>query len=248
MHHDRAAKVLSGTPAEQAAEAVALLAQRGALTADPIRSRHSEPRSTCVRVAGRTGRRDRRPDRAGPPPGRCGAARRSGAPEPGHRRAGPRTGFRGCGRRRAGCRRSGCGHHIHRRPRRRGRGGRRGGSGRPSTPSGPCSVRARHSGGKYSAAWRRHSEPGLVGDAVGIDIVDDELVAAKPAFSGALLADIVCTSDVRLVSVRPGVLPLPSPRQCTPDVSSWPMAPRSRVRRLAQRVTTTSRCWPAPTW
>ena len=33
MHHDRTAKVLSGTPAEQAAEAVALLAQRGALTA-----------------------------------------------------------------------------------------------------------------------------------------------------------------------------------------------------------------------
>jgi electron transfer flavoprotein alpha subunit len=50
---------------------------------------------------------------------------------------------------------------------------------------------------------------GLVGDAVGIEVVDDELVAAKPAFSGALLADIVCTSDVRLVSVRPGVLPLP---------------------------------------
>ena len=72
---------------------------------------------------------------------------------------------------------------------------------------------------------------GLVGDAVGIDIVDDELVAAKPAFSGALVADILCTSDVRLVSVRPGVLPLPPPREHSPTVVSWPMPPRSRVRR-----------------
>ena len=70
-------------------------------------------------------------------------------------------------------------------------------------------------------AWRRHSDAGLVGDAIGLEIVDDELVAAKPAFSGALLADIVCTSDVRLVSVRPGVLPLPVAARCTPPVFSW---------------------------
>src|ERR1019366_8894864 len=39
MHHDRAGKILSGTAAEQAAEAVALLAERGALeaaTPDPV--------------------------------------------------------------------------------------------------------------------------------------------------------------------------------------------------------------------
>ncbi len=48
---------------------------------------------------------------------------------------------------------------------------------------------------------------GLVGDAIDLALVDGELVAAKPAFSGALVADISCTSPVRLVTVRPGVLP-----------------------------------------
>jgi electron transfer flavoprotein alpha subunit len=96
---------------------------------------------------------------------------------------------------------------------------------------GPSTAFGREVLGRVAAALGA----GLVGDAVGIEIVDDELVAAKPAFSGALLADIVCTSDVRLVSVRPGVLPLSSPRECTPTVSSWPMEARSRVRRLSQR-------------
>ncbi|HEY1733761.1 MAG TPA: FAD-binding protein, partial [Acidimicrobiales bacterium] len=53
---------------------------------------------------------------------------------------------------------------------------------------------------------------GLVGDAIAVDVVDGRLVAAKPAFSGALVADITCTSPVQLVTVRPGVLSVPSPR------------------------------------
>ena len=76
---------------------------------------------------------------------------------------------------------------------------------------------------------------GLVGDAIGISITEGELVAAKPAFSGALVADIFCTSGVRLVTVRPGVLPLLPLREHTPDVSSWTMTPRSRVRLVSQR-------------
>jgi electron transfer flavoprotein alpha subunit len=96
---------------------------------------------------------------------------------------------------------------------------------------GPSTAFGREVLGRAAAALGA----GLVGDAVGIEVVDDELVAAKPAFSGALLADIVCTSDVRLVSVRPGVLPLPLPRGGTPTVSSWEMPSRSRVRRLSQR-------------
>jgi electron transfer flavoprotein alpha subunit len=96
---------------------------------------------------------------------------------------------------------------------------------------GPSTAFGREVLGRAAAALGA----GLVGDAVGIEVVDDELVAAKPAFSGALLADIVCTSDVRLVSVRPGVLPLPSSRECTPTLSSWEMPSRSRVRRLSQR-------------
>jgi electron transfer flavoprotein alpha subunit len=75
---------------------------------------------------------------------------------------------------------------------------------------------------------------GLVGDAIGLEIVDGELVAAKPAFSGALVADITCTSDVRLVSVRPGVLPLPLLREYEPDESSWSITPRSRVHLVSQ--------------
>jgi electron transfer flavoprotein alpha subunit len=49
---------------------------------------------------------------------------------------------------------------------------------------------------------------GLIGDAVSLDLVGGELVAAKPAFAGALVADITCRSDTRIVTVRPGVLPL----------------------------------------
>ncbi|MHB1774497.1 MAG: FAD-binding protein [Acidimicrobiales bacterium] len=51
---------------------------------------------------------------------------------------------------------------------------------------------------------------GLVGDGVGLSLHGGELVAAKPAFSGALVADITWTSPVRMVTVRPGVLPLPA--------------------------------------
>ncbi len=76
---------------------------------------------------------------------------------------------------------------------------------------------------------------GLVGDAIALDIVDGELVAAKPAFSGAMVADITCTSRVRMVSVRPGVLPLLPPRVHVPDVSSWTITPRSRVRLVSRR-------------
>jgi electron transfer flavoprotein alpha subunit len=76
---------------------------------------------------------------------------------------------------------------------------------------------------------------GLVGDAIALDIVEGELVAAKPAFSGAMVADITCTSRVRMVSVRPGVLPLSPPRQHVPDVDSWAITPRSRVRLVSRR-------------
>ena len=41
---------------------------------------------------------------------------------------------------------------------------------------------------------------------------DDVLVAAKPAFAGALVADITCRSATQMVTVRPGVLPAARPR------------------------------------
>jgi electron transfer flavoprotein alpha subunit len=52
---------------------------------------------------------------------------------------------------------------------------------------------------------------GLVGDAVTLAVRDGILVAGKPAFAGALVADITCRGAVQLVTVRPGVLPAPSP-------------------------------------
>jgi electron transfer flavoprotein alpha subunit len=75
---------------------------------------------------------------------------------------------------------------------------------------------------------------GLVGDAIGLEVVDGELVAAKPAFSGALVADITCTSDTRLVSIRPGVLPALPTRSGDCEVAVWPVTPRGRLRILSK--------------
>jgi electron transfer flavoprotein alpha subunit len=62
-------------------------------------------------------------------------------------------------------------------------------------------------------------------------VVDGVLVAAKPAFAGALVADITCTSPLQLVTVRPGVLPL-LPRNLggpEPKRSIRPLEGRGRV-------------------
>ncbi len=59
---------------------------------------------------------------------------------------------------------------------------------------------------------------GLIGDGIGLEIADGELVVAKPAFSGALVADITCSSAIRMVTVRPGVLPVPPRRAVVPTV------------------------------
>ena len=72
---------------------------------------------------------------------------------------------------------------------------------------------------------------GLVGDAIALSIVEGELVAAKPAFSGALVADITCTSGVRLVSVRPGVLPLLPPARIRPTSLVADYAPQPSASR-----------------
>jgi electron transfer flavoprotein alpha subunit len=95
---------------------------------------------------------------------------------------------------------------------------------------GPSTAFGREVLGRMAAALGA----GLVGDAIGLEIADGELVAAKPAFSGALVADISCTSGVRMVSVRPGVLPLPPQRDHVAPVSSWTMVPRGRVRVVSQ--------------
>lgn len=70
---------------------------------------------------------------------------------------------------------------------------------------------------------------GLVGDAVDLRVAGGRLVAGKPAFSGALVADVTCTSAVQMATVRPGVLPVPPPRRQVARRSAVPVARRGRV-------------------
>ena len=62
------------------------------------------------------------------------------------------------------------------------------------------------------------------------------LVAAKPAFAGALVADITCRSATQMVTVRPGVLPSPAaPGRATSPCVRRAAGTRGRVRVLSER-------------
>ena len=95
----------------------------------------------------------------------------------------------------------------------------------------PSTAFGREVAGRAAAA----TASGLVGDAIALDVRGDRLVAAKPAFAGALVAEITCRSATQMVTVRPGVLPAPSrqPRQIPETVR--PTGRRGRVRILAER-------------
>jgi electron transfer flavoprotein alpha subunit len=97
----------------------------------------------------------------------------------------------------------------------------------------PSTAFGREVAGRAAAACGA----GLVGDAIGLEVVDGVLVAAKPAFAGALVADITCRSVFQLVTVRPGILPLPPhlPRQVA--VTRQVLTPRNRVRVTSRRRT-----------
>lgn len=76
---------------------------------------------------------------------------------------------------------------------------------------------------------------GLVGDAIDLHVADGVLVAAKPAFSGAMVADITCTSPVQMATVRPGVLPVPPAGPGAAVRSRRPLGRRGRVTVHASR-------------
>jgi electron transfer flavoprotein alpha subunit len=76
---------------------------------------------------------------------------------------------------------------------------------RPWALLAPSTAFGREVAGRAAAA----TGSGLTGDAVGLSVHDGKLVAAKPAFAGALVADITCDSPTQMVTVRPGVLPAP---------------------------------------
>ena len=94
----------------------------------------------------------------------------------------------------------------------------------------PSTAFGREVAGRCAAAL----QCGLVGDAIDIVVIDGELVAAKPAFSGTLVADIACNSPIRLVTVRPGVLPPARPDSGPAHVRSAKLRSRGRVSVLAR--------------
>jgi electron transfer flavoprotein alpha subunit len=96
----------------------------------------------------------------------------------------------------------------------------------------PSTSFGREVAGRAAAA----TGSGLVGDAIALAPRDDVLVASKPAFAGALVADITCRSATQMVTVRPGVLALPEPR--TPHdvpIVTRAIGLRGRVRVLSER-------------
>jgi electron transfer flavoprotein alpha subunit len=73
----------------------------------------------------------------------------------------------------------------------------------------PSTAFGREVAGRAAAA----TGSGLVGDAVALAARDDVLVASKPAFAGALVADITCRSATQMATVRPGVLAVSERRE-----------------------------------
>lgn len=72
---------------------------------------------------------------------------------------------------------------------------------------------------------------GLTGDAVGLQIDDrGKMIAMKPAFGGWLVAEIGCSSVVQMATVRPGVLPLPRSNPDRPPVCRRSLASPGRSR------------------
>ncbi|NNN01467.1 MAG: hypothetical protein HKL86_06520 [Acidimicrobiaceae bacterium] len=73
---------------------------------------------------------------------------------------------------------------------------------------------------------------GLIGDALEIEVIEGRLVAMKPAFGGEVLAEVVSSSRLQIVTVRPGVLALKIPRQTnqTIELSHLTLEQNHRVR------------------
>lgn len=80
---------------------------------------------------------------------------------------------------------------------------------------------------------------GLVGDAVSLHVRDGALVAGKPAFAGALVADITSRTPTQMVTVRPGVLPTAGDVRDGTEIAAAPamreVGTRWRVRILGER-------------
>jgi electron transfer flavoprotein alpha subunit len=105
---------------------------------------------------------------------------------------------------------------------------------RPWALLAPSTAFGREVAGRVAAA----TGSGLTGDAMGLSVEQGVLVAAKPAFAGALVADITCVSPTQMATLRPGVLPTPrsgdgAGTREVPRVVR-PLAPRGRVLLLGE--------------
>ena len=96
----------------------------------------------------------------------------------------------------------------------------------------PSTAFGREVAGRAAAA----TGSGLVGDAIALSVREGTLVAAKPAFAGALVVDITCRSATQMVTVRPGMLPAPDAErpQCVASLTERVVGTRGRVRVLAE--------------
>ncbi len=103
---------------------------------------------------------------------------------------------------------------------------------RPSVLLAPSTAFGREVAARLAAA----TGSGLVGDAIALEVADGRLVAAKPAFAGALVADITCVSELQVATVRPGVLPVPPfSEDRTARTTNRHVPARGRIRVLAER-------------
>ena len=107
---------------------------------------------------------------------------------------------------------------------------------RPWALIAPSTAFGREVAGRAAAA----TGSGLTGDAVGLSVHNGRLVAAKPAFAGAMVADITCDSPTQMATVRPGVLPAPETAHDGTGARTIPtvvrtLTSRDRVRLLNER-------------
>jgi electron transfer flavoprotein alpha subunit len=93
----------------------------------------------------------------------------------------------------------------------------------------PATVWGREVAGRLAARLGA----GLIGDAVGVGVVDGRLVGLKPALGGQLVVEVRAAGTPQLVTVRPGILPGRQPRAGTEAaVETLVGQSRSRVRVL----------------
>jgi electron transfer flavoprotein alpha subunit len=74
---------------------------------------------------------------------------------------------------------------------------------------------------------------GLTGDAVDLSVEDGRLVGWKPAFGGCLVAAITASSPIQMATLRPGMATPPAERRSFAlDAEVRTVEPRGRIRHL----------------